>query len=154
MMDEALFPKDFVEFLKSGKQLEYDVDECEAGQISLLPFEELTLGEVYIDSESSPIAEKDPHSGEKGYYAVPAVNLVADCEGYDPEGILIWLPDQQLFGTWDIDHWDVLVFPNTTWSDIVANPVKYINAQWEPDNVRCEYLEPFPKYTLRAGKPF
>lgn len=92
-MDEKLFPHDLVTYLKGGKQLKYDADECEPGQIILLPFDELMLGEVYIDSEESPIAENDPHAGEEGYYSVPAVNLVADCEGYDPEGILIWLPD-------------------------------------------------------------
>ena len=149
-----LFPKDFVEYMTSGKKLEYDADGCEPGQITLMPFDKLSLGEVYIDSEGAPFAKKDPHVKERGYYSVPAVNLVADCDGYDPEGILIWLPDQKVFGTWDIDHWDVLVFPDVTWSDIVSDPAKYVNAQWEPDDVECEYLEPFPKYPFKVGKPF
>ncbi|MBI5352340.1 MAG: hypothetical protein HZB50_06840 [Chloroflexi bacterium] len=153
-MDEKLFPQDLVSFLKSGEQLSYDTDECEPGQISLLSFDELSLGEVYIDSEESPLAKKDPHAGEEGYYSVPAINLVADCDGYDPEGILIWLPDQKVFGTWDIDHWDVLIFPDVTWSDIVSDPAKYINAQWERDDVKCEYFQPFPKYPFKTGKPF
>ncbi len=153
-MDEKVFPKDLVEFLKNGKQLNYDPDECEPGQITLLPFEELSLGEVYIDSEGAPFVDKDPHAEEKGYYSVPAVNLVADCDGYDPKGILIWLPDQRKFGTWDNDHWDVLFFPNVTWSDIVSDPVRYVNAQWEPKEVECDYLQPFPKYPFKAGKPW
>lgn len=91
-MDKMDLSQDLIDFLKSGKQLSYDPEDCEPGQIILLPFEELTLGEVYIDSEGSPFADKDPHTGEKGYYAVPAVNLVVECDGFDPEGVLIWLP--------------------------------------------------------------
>ncbi len=153
-MDDMLLPKDLIDFLKSGKELEYDADKCEPGQISLLPFDELTIGEVYVNSEESPLAEKDPHSGEKGYYSVTVVNLVSDCDGYDPEGILIWLPEQKIFGTWDSDHWDILVFPNASWLDIVSDPAKYINAQWAPDDVEYEYFEPFPKYPFKTGKPW
>jgi len=153
-MDDMLLPKDLVDFLKSGKELEYDAGKCEPGQISLLSVDELTISEMYVDSEESPLAKKDLHAGVEGYYPVPAVNLVADCDGYEPEGILIWLPDQKVFGTWDSDHWDILVFPNTTWSDIASNPTIYINAQWEPDGVKCEYFEPFPKYPFKTGKPW
>ena len=153
-MDEVIFPKDLVDFLKQGNQLTYNPAKCEAGQIALLAFDKLVLGEVYIDSEESPLAKNDPHVGEKGYYAVPAINLVADCDGYDPEGILIWLPEQKVFGTWDIDHWDVLIFPNATWSDIASDPIKFINAQWWPKGVDCQYFAPFPKYPFKLGRPF
>jgi hypothetical protein len=153
-MDEKVLPQDLVVFLKDNKQLSYDADECEPGQITLLPFNKLAVGEVYINSEGAPFVDDDPHAGEEGYYSVPAMNLVADCDGYDPEGILIWLPDQQVFGTWDIDHWDVLVFPDVSWTDIVSDPAKYVNAQWEPDDVNCEYLQPFPTYAFKTGKPW
>jgi len=147
-------PQDLITFLQTNKTLKYDPVECEAGLITLFPVSELTLGEVYIDSEASPLIKTDPRAGEKGYYSVPAVNLVADCEGYDPEGILIWLPEQELFGTWDCDHWDVRVFADVKWTDIVNDPVKYINAQWSPDRVDNEYLIPWPKYSFYKGRPW
>lgn len=153
-MDEKLLPEDLIKFLKEGNQLEYDPDECEAGLITLVPYDDLTLGEVYINSFESPFSEIDPHAGEKGYYAVPAVNLVVDCDGYDPEGILIWLPDQHAFGSWDNDHWDVYIFPDMTWTDITKDPVKYINVQWDPENTVAEYLRPFPKYRFNSGMPW
>ncbi len=111
-MSKLNLPEDFVIFLKSNKQLKYDPEQCEAGRITLLKLNQLSITEIFIDSVESPLAKTDPNSGKKGYYSVPAINLIADCEGYDPEGILIWLPELELFGTWDNDHWDILVFPN------------------------------------------
>jgi hypothetical protein len=153
-MSNPLIPEDLGDYLKSKKQLEYDASQCVPGQISLLEYETLEIGEVYIDSEESPLIKTDPHAGEIGYYAVPAVNLVADCDGFDPDGILIWLPDQKCYGTWDCDHYDVLVFPHATWTEILANPLVYINAQWKPQGVLCQYFVPFPKYPFHAGRPW
>jgi hypothetical protein len=153
-MSKMNLPEDLVTFLHANRQLEYDSDQCEAGRITLLSLNQLSLGEVYVDSEESPLAKTDPHVGERGYYAVTAVNLIADCEEYDPEGILIWLPDLELFGTWDCDHWDVRVFPGATWTDIVNDPVKYINAQWEPNEVDNEFLVPWPRYPFKMGRPW
>jgi len=147
-------PQDLIDFLQANKTLDYDSAECEAGLITLLPVNQLSLGEVYVDSRGSPLIKTDPHAGEEGYYSIPAVNLVAACEGYDPEGILIWLPEQELFGTWDCDHWDVRVFPGANWTDIMDDPVKYINAQWKPDEVENEYFIPWPKYPFNKGLPW
>ncbi|MCP4524588.1 MAG: hypothetical protein GY833_01550 [Aestuariibacter sp.] len=153
-MTDINLPQDLVEFLQADRQLKYNPSRCEAGHIVLLPLNQLSLGEVYIDSEESILAKSDPHVGERGYYTVPAVNLVADCDGYDPKGILIWLPDLELFATWDYDHWDIRVFPDVTWIDIVSNPVKYINAQWYPDKVDNELLIPWPRYSFKKGRPW
>ena len=31
--------------------------------------------------------------------------------GYDPVGVLVWLPVEGCFGAWDGDHWDLITFP-------------------------------------------
>jgi hypothetical protein len=41
------------------------------------------------------------------------------------------MPDEQLYGSWDADHSRLLVFPQTKWTDIVQNPIPYLNSQWE-----------------------
>jgi hypothetical protein len=154
-MDAMNLPGDLVEFLNSNQQLDYDFDKCEPGKVELKSLAELTLEEVWIDSEECPLQEDDPHRGEEGYYAVPAVSLTGECDGYDPDFILLWLPNEKMFGTWDCDHLDLLIFPNVTWSDIVNDPLKYVNAQWDNQNHKTsEYFKPYPKYEFKAGKPF
>jgi hypothetical protein len=152
-MQPADFPEDFLEFLRRGSQLEYDSDECEVGRVTLLPIKKLTPSVVYVDSFDAPFATSDPHANEDGCYVIPAYSLLAECEGYDPEGILIWLPDQKMFGSWDSETWDVMMFPHTSWSEIAADPAKYLNAMWDLEDVRFEYLKPFPDYPFRRDEP-
>jgi hypothetical protein len=101
--NEMHLPKDLVAFLRSGRQLEYDAEKCEAGRVVLKNVEQLTVSDVYVGSEESP--SDDSNASVSGYYAIPSVSLLAECDAsYDPEGILMWLPDQRRFGTWDDSH--------------------------------------------------
>ena len=95
----------------------------------------------------------DPHAGESGYYAIPAVNLVADAEGYEPEYILLWLPNEQAYGTWDTDHAELLVFPDVSWTDIAADPLPFVAAQWDGPEPGVPFV-PYPKYPYKPGRPF
>jgi hypothetical protein len=149
-MQHFNLPKETIQFLKLGKQLKYDVTGCEAGEVKLKSLAQLTLGEVWIGTD----LEDDPHSGEDGYYSVPAVSLTGECEAYNPEFILLWLPTEKLFGSWDTDHWVLTVFPEATWSDIVARPTVYLNAQWDPGAGVGGLLIPWPKYEFKTGRPF
>lgn len=85
-------PKDLTEFLAAKRQLEYSATDCECGQVILLPLGQHELGEVWVDGDSVNDIAVDPNKGIEGYYAVPAVNLVKSCQGYDPEHILSWIP--------------------------------------------------------------
>jgi hypothetical protein len=83
-----------------------------------------------------PGAGWDPHieDDDPGYYAIPAVDLVASIAGdYDPQALLFWLPNEHMYGTWDSGHLELLVFPDTTWTDIAAAPERYVTAQWSTD---------------------
>jgi len=153
-MDNMCLPQDYIDFLQSGKTLNYNPKICLCGKLELLPLKYLFYSEVYVDSENATFAKFDPHASEYGYYPVPAVDLVASCDRYSPDGILVWLPDQGLFGSWDCDHYDLIIFPGVTWTQIVAAPVKYINSQWYPKGVICEYFQPFPRYHFKTGDPW
>lgn len=153
-MPRVRLPDDLVAFLREGRQLEYDSTKCEAGSIKLVPLGQHKIGEVWVDPECHPLREQNPHAGQEGYYAVPAVNLVAEAEKYDPEYILLWLPRSRLYGTWDCDHWELRVFPGVTWTEIAASPLKYVNAQWYPEDVENEVLIPWPEYPFKKGMPF
>ena len=146
-------PTDLREYLGCEKYLDYDTNECVAGKVTLKRLRSLRIESIYVDSEGSPLEKSDPNANKKGYYAVPAVSLLARCEGFDPAGILVWLPDQLSYGTWDNDHWDLLVFPHVTWTDIAKNPVPFINAQWQ-HGIAFEYFVPWNQYKFKRGRPW
>jgi hypothetical protein len=143
-------PDETIEFLKAGRQFEYDHRTIEAGEVRLKRLGDLTDGEVWIDTGMPG----DPHAKERGYYAIPAVSLTSECKSYNPEFILWWLPRERLFGTWDCDHWVLKVFRSAGWSDIVANPAAYLNAQWDFQDTLGSQFVPWPQYAFKPGKPF
>lgn len=153
-MQDFGLPKETIAYLKAGKQFHYNPSQCEAGSVKLKTYSELETSEIWVNSYQSPIFDDDPHAGEDGYYIVQSVDLVSECEAYGAEGILIWLPDYQMFGQWDCDHWDVVIFPETKWEDIVADPAIYLGAQWEANSKVGQYLKPWDKCEFKLGRPF
>jgi hypothetical protein len=143
-------PDDAADFLRAGRQFTYDHATTEPGEVKLKSLDELTLEEVWIGTD----LQGDPHADEDGYYAIPAVSLTGECESYDPEFILLWLPQERLFGTWDCDHWVLSVFRGTSWSDIVAKPAAYLNAQWDCADELGTPFVPWPNYRFKPGRPF
>lgn len=142
-------PDDLIEFLNSRQRLKYDPEECEVGKITLLPVPKLKLKLFPTDTDNGiPDRQDDPHKGELGCYLVPGVSLVAKCEDYDPLGLLLWLPEEGCYGTWDSSHALVQAFPPAvTWTDIAADPVRYLNALWEDEEAGGPApLIPWPKY--------
>ncbi len=79
-----------------------------------------------------PNGPDDPHAGEHGSYLVAGVSLVASCDNYDPVGLLLWLPLDGRYGTWDGEHGTLRVFQEgVDWSAIAKDTARYINSQWE-----------------------
>jgi hypothetical protein len=122
-------PEKTVECLRLRAPLEYDADKCEPGEVGLHRLEDLRLGEVKIE----PDLEGDPHLNQDGAYFVPAVSLSATCQAYNPLYILLWLPNELRFGTWDCDHGVLIIFDDASWEDILIDPAKYLGAQWNSD---------------------
>jgi len=149
-MNSFNLPDEAVEFLRARRQFEYDHHRIEVGGVKLNGLDELKMGEVWIGTELAD----DPHAGENGYYAIPAMSLIGECKNYNPEFILLWLPNERLFGTWDCDHWVLKVFRGAGWSDIAANPATYLNAQWDIDDKLGSEFVPWPRYAFKAGRPF
>ena len=83
-------PKDLVEYLQSGGQFAYDPSHCECGCVKLKSYPELEEGMVWIEGVVN---------AKRGYYEIPAVSLLIDCEHYDPEYLLLWLQNEKKFGT-------------------------------------------------------
>jgi hypothetical protein len=139
-------PDDLAAFLEAGRQLSYDADACEAGMITLKPLAELKLELFPID----PTRESDdPREGRGGSYLVPVVDLVASCTGgYEATGLLLWLPAERCFGSWDPEHGYIYVLPQWVgWKDIADAPVQHLNSAWaDPDAVPSEELVPYPRY--------
>jgi hypothetical protein len=59
-----------------------------------------------------------------------AINLLEGCTDYCSEGALIYIPDLNIFGNYDIEHEKLTYFPNVTWSDLKENFGAYILTQW------------------------
>jgi hypothetical protein len=161
--EDLRLPSDLVEFLGAGESLEYDEADAEPGMLVLRRLDELSLGEVYVESRETahdeihdePGAGEDPHIDDFGYYVIPAVDLVASCTvDYPPEGLLAWLPDRDCYATWDSGHLDLQVFPGVTWTEIAASPLRYVNAQWSNDPPG-HYLAPWLHgYPYKPGSPW
>jgi hypothetical protein len=126
MVDPNL-PAGLVAYLRRGKQPAYDAALCEAGTVTLLPLDKLKVEFFPMTPDSSD----DPHAEESGSYLVAGVSLVASCKGYDPVGLLLWLPLDGRYGTWDGDHGTLRVFRAAVrWSAIARNVPRHINSQW------------------------
>lgn len=130
-------------FLKLGKKLKYDYRKAEPGFVGLCDVDELKEDVIYLEG---------PTKGES-YYKIPAINLTNENDYYEPDFILLWLPNEKIYGTWDCDHWDLYVFENTVWMDIVKNPLPYINCQWDAKQTVGSIFDPEGKYDLIKGWP-
>lgn len=145
-------PPELTDFLTQGKELQYDRSQCEAGQVRLVRLQDLRIEEIKISTKNvSRISDvDDPNKNHSGSYSIPAVSLISDCENYDPDFVLLWLPKEQLFGALSGEYVnELLVFPGATWNDIVNDPVVYINAQWKGNYTVAKDFNPWQKYEFQ-----
>jgi hypothetical protein len=148
-------PDDLRAFLAAGKRLEYDPGASEAGGIELVPLKDLKLERFPV--QTGPLPDQDPDFPGSNSFLVLGVNLVASCTGgYDPVGLLLWLPLERRYGIWDDSHGTIRVFgPAITWKRIAADPVPHIDAGWtgfHPDSPPMEDLMPWPAHS-RQDRP-
>lgn len=150
-VDKLGLPEDCLAFLRAGRQLEFDPRKTEIGPVRLKPLAHLRFDMLTVTTKGTPLERKDPHRLEKGYYSLKVVDLIDECDAYRPEGLLAWFCDYGVFGSWDDDHHTALVFPNASWTQIAADPVKYLDAQWNPGRKNAKYLEPWKHCTFKDG---
>jgi hypothetical protein len=150
-MDSLQLAADLVAFLAAGRRLEYDPATCEAGAVTLVPLADLRLERFPMETGGLAEFPQDPHFPKRGSYLVAGVNLTADCTGgYEAVGLLLWLPVEQRYATWDDSHCTIRVFgPEVTWEGIAAAPARHINAQWsgiDPESPPVADLVPWPAH--------
>ena len=139
-------PNDLVNDLKNKIQFHYNSDGCECGSVTLKSYEELEIGRVRLNAGET--------IEEEIYIEIPAISILKDCEGYDPDYILLWLPKEEMFGTWDCYHGMLKVFPNTNWKQLLLEPKKYLNAQWyDYNNKYSRDYSPTKNYKKCRGVP-
>lgn len=120
-------PEDLEAFLKAKKQLSCDWKLAQTGEVRLFSLDRLRISGMY----SAPRGMSDPNRRRRGVYRIPAISLTARCKKYDPAHLLSYLPFENLYATFDGDHAVVTVFTRATWTDIAANPLPYLNANWD-----------------------
>jgi hypothetical protein len=150
-MDSLQLPSDLIAFLSAGRQLQYDPANCEAGAVTLVPLTELKLERFPMETGSLEVFEQDPYFPQQGSYLVSGVNLTATCtNGHEAIGLLLWLPLERRYATWDSSHCTIQVFgPEVTWEQITAAPAAHINAQWsdmDPESPPVQDLIPWPAH--------
>ena len=137
-------------FLKENLSLEYEKSKCECGQVILKNYYELIEEKIEVELEEDHYSSIEQlKKGPFGHYEIISVNLIKSCENYFPDHILLWLPYESLFGTYDSDHSKLLIFENVKWSDIVKSPLQYINSQWHDDEHQTgKPYDPREKYKV------
>ena len=144
-MAELNLPADLEDFLRAGKQLQYDITQVEYGELRLKSLAELEPSQVEVDLYYTPLAQTDPHAGEPGWYLMPSVVLTEPCEEY-PDVQLLWLSSENLYGINDTEHRTLQVFPYTKGADIVTDPARYLNAPWDMKTQLLVYFDPSSRY--------
>jgi hypothetical protein len=152
-----ILPQDLREFLASGKQLEYHVEACDVGRVTLATVAQIRLSLFTMDCNDLEFADEDPNKDGEGSYFVEGVDLIQTSDGgYGDEGLLIWLPLDKRYAAWDNSHNQIHAFAaDTTWSDIVSSPVRYLNAQWESgEDASVCFLKPWLHHPYNREQTF
>jgi hypothetical protein len=143
------FPDDLLAYL--SKQTSPTLTAAGYGEVELIPAADLHVETLTVTPNVAPFAHSHPHAEEFGHYPVPAVNLIRPHPKHGfPAWLFLWLPNERRYGSFDLDHGDLIVFaPSVTWSDIAANPEPFVStSDGVPDErVPLEYLEPWHQYS-------
>lgn len=143
-------PADLLSFLRSGSPTTLEAGHYET--VVLFKPDELRIELLEVTPNMAPFRRNHPHADGYGYYAVPAINLVRGDPRPNldfPAWLFLWLPDERRYGSFDLDHGDLYVFPpDTSWTQIVADPTPYIESSEnsEVGTVPTGFLEPWHKY--------
>ncbi|WP_171056510.1 ankyrin repeat domain-containing protein [Paenibacillus sinopodophylli] len=68
------------------------------------------------------------------------INLLAETDGYDSYGILVWVPSKKALGTYDVEHGTLAILNKVTWKAFRKAPGKYIDLILDGDYEPVEDL--------------
>ena len=135
-------PQDLHAFLSRPENRQMTLPDGEIRRLSFFAPDELTTHTFVVDSfelhlnGSLQIDPKEQRDYE-GY------SLIRECNDYSPNGVLVWFPEFDAYGSWDCDHLRIILYPGVTWTDIVREPTWFINGQWYPDRVKHTEVNPW-----------
>ena len=142
-------PDDLAAFLRGGPRT---LGAGHYETVTLFGLDELRVETLEVTPNMAPFAGDHPHADGYGHYAVPAVNLVRGDPRPSldfPAWLLLWLPVERRYGSYDLDHGDLHVFPpGASWTQIVADPLPFVRASdgFGDGPVPVEYLEPWHRH--------
>lgn len=102
----------------------------------------------YRDSEVDNSNQSRDQGEDCGKYFGKAVDLIKRASDYFPDGMLVWLPELNIFGVYDCEHENVQVFPHADTKDVSGNIGLFINSQW------CGCKIDYPDYPVEFGNIF
>jgi hypothetical protein len=153
-----LIPEDLRDFLSAheGRWITFDrtlqpqmeVDSLEfysPSEVKLQPFT-IHTHEYYLNHDEQG---DDPELR----YDIEGIALIQGCNSYDPDGILVYFPAYQEYGSWDCDHGVITMFPGVDWPAIETHLAEYVNAQWYPGMVEAYLLRPWADKRCSGLKP-
>jgi predicted DNA-binding WGR domain protein len=127
------------------------------GDFTLFAAHEIKVISVVVDHHRLPdsceqlLPMENPYHDDNGLFCATAYSLVSKSpDSRDPEGILVWLPLLELFGTWDPDQYQLHLFRDVTWQHIEKELPHYLEAgRPASQNVLCllkvwEYFDFIP----------
>jgi hypothetical protein len=157
----SLIPNGLIPFLEKHSKEKIECDPTIKGNVEIGWFttfspEELGITTFEIDTYEYHVNHDEPGEDPKLRYGITGIDLISGCEGYDPEGILIYFPQFSEFGSWDCDHAIITMYSDASWETIRDSLFDYVNGQWCPDRVnhcllrpwaddRCKDLKPLPQ---------
>lgn len=138
---------DCIDFLKTNvnTEIRLKIKFGDISRVSFFSIDELALDYQILSTYEYFLNYGEPGSDPKVTYHIPSISLVKeDLDGnYRSEGLLVWLPNCRMFGTADIDHEVLYVFPDSPWSKIRLNLAECINTQWSPNSSLSVLLRPW-----------
>lgn len=135
-------PDDLHQYLRDNPNARLQLGEGEIQELTLFSLEELATKAFDVDTCDYYLNGELEEDLELSY-EFEGVDLVKNCDAYDPLGILIWFPALGAYGSWDCDHHTIMIYPGKSWSEIMQAPTWYFNGQWNPENVAHEHLKPW-----------
>ena len=66
---------------------------------------------------------------------------------------LVWIIETGHLGAYDGHHYELYVFPDTTWDQIRSDPDEYLNAQWGDTRQYINRQPPGRLFTPEADRP-
>ena len=126
--ENVFVPEDLSAFLDKGSEVYW---HFKYGSGSRKPG---TFGPAYIKTATKSTMkwiEVRIKAGTKNIYVGSGLNLISGATEYGAPGMLIYIPEIDSYGTHDIDHGVLNVFPGVGWSEIVENLGAYVSTQWQ-----------------------